>query len=95
MAYNLVYAQNIMWLDGGDPAAAGALAVDKLVLRHSMVPLILLLALLILANFYVGYMICLFSALYLCWLLAQQKTPGKDWMQALGRLIVVRRSLRR
>ena len=88
MAYNLVYAQNIMWLDGVILLPLVLWQVDKLVFRHSMVPLILLLALLILANFYVGYMICLFSALYLCWLLAQQKTPGKDWMQALGRLLL-------
>lgn len=64
MAYNIVYQQNIMWLDGVILLPAVALGIRRIC--QGKRPFLYLLALFfsIVFNYYIGFMICIFSVLY-------------------------------
>lgn len=64
MAYNIIYQQNIMWLDGVILLPVVCLGIKKIV--HEDKNLIYLFSLFaaIFSNYYIGYMIGIFSFLY-------------------------------
>lgn len=63
-AYNIVYSHNLMWLDG--VILLPIITLDIEILFKKERPWIYLISLTvgILANYYIGYMLCLFSLLY-------------------------------
>ena len=63
MAYNIVYSQNIMWLDGVILLPLIFLGIDKLIDGK---PLLFYLSLTfsIICNYYIGYMSCIASFIY-------------------------------
>jgi uncharacterized membrane protein YfhO len=64
MAYNIVYQLNIMWLDGVIFLPLVMLGVDRIIGLKKPLVFYIFLTLAILTNFYIGFMICLFSVLY-------------------------------
>lgn len=72
MAYTLVYAQNIMWHDVVIllPLVCGG--VDRILEGKSPIPYILLLALAVVANFYIAFMLCIFIVLYFLYSVVQK-----------------------
>lgn len=64
MGYNIVYQQNIMWLDGVILLPVVVLGLDKLVNERKYLLYTVSLAAAIITNYYIGYMICIFSGLY-------------------------------
>ncbi|XJS11540.1 YfhO family protein [Aerococcaceae bacterium WGS1372] len=64
MSYVIVYQLNIMWLDGLVLLPIIALGLDYLVTKKSPHLYVISLALLLIANYYIGYMVCLFLAMY-------------------------------
>lgn len=64
MAYNIIYQLNIMWLDGVICLPLIALGIQRLIDRGSPKIYFIFLTLAILTNYYIGYMICIFSLLY-------------------------------
>lgn len=62
--YNTAYQLNIMWLDGVYllPLLLGT--IDLIITKQKWWPYFLALAYGLLTNFYIGYMLCLFSVLY-------------------------------
>ena len=64
MAYNIIYQLNIMWLDGVICLPIVMLGIDRIIDRKQ--PLLYYVSLLaaLLTNYYIGYMICIFSLLY-------------------------------
>ena len=63
MAYNIVYSQNIMWLDGVIMLPLIFLGVDKLIDKKPLL-FYISLTLSIIFNYYIGYMSCIASFLY-------------------------------
>lgn len=63
MAYNIVYSQNIMWLDGVIMLPIIFLGIDKLIEKKPTL-FYISLTLTIIFNYYIGYMICIGSLLY-------------------------------
>lgn len=63
MAYNIVYSQNIMWLDGVVLLPLIFLGVHKLLDRKPVL-FYLSLTLSIICNYYIGYMLCIASLIY-------------------------------
>lgn len=64
MAYNIVYALNIMWLDGVMLLPLVALGIELLIARGRIALYLISLTLAIGTDFYIGYMIGIFSVLF-------------------------------
>ncbi|MBP3920622.1 MAG: YfhO family protein [Bacilli bacterium] len=63
MAYNIVYSQNIMWLDGVILLPLIFLGIDKLIDNKPLL-FYLSLTISIICNYYIGYMSCIGSLIY-------------------------------
>lgn len=63
-AYNLVYSHNLMWLDGVIFLPIIALGIDILFKKSKPWVYLISLGIGIFANYYIGYMLCLFSLCY-------------------------------
>lgn len=64
MSYNLAYAQNIMWHDGVILLPLICVGIDALVRTGKPFAFLGWLTLAIYSNFYIAYMLCIFSVLY-------------------------------
>lgn len=67
--YNTAYQLNIMWLDGVYLLPLLLLSLEYLVKKQRWWPYFLTLAFSLFTNYYIGYMLCLFSILYFAYLL--------------------------
>src|SRR5574344_1732469 len=63
-AYNLFYYNNFMWFDSLIYFPIVILGIEKIIKEKKYLLYVIFLALSILSNFYIGYMICLFSLIY-------------------------------
>ncbi len=74
MAYNIVYQQNIMWLDGVILLPLVVLGIERIIMEQKPMLYIFSLSIAIITNYYIGFMICLFSLLYFfCFFIFMQK----------------------
>ena len=75
MAYNIVYQQNIMWLDSVMLLPVVARGICRI--TEGKAPFLYLISLFgaIVTNYYIGFMICIFSVLFFCY---QYACAGKD-----------------
>ena len=64
MSYNLIFQQNIMWLDGVIMLPLVLLGINKIVKENKFILYTISLFLAIYTNYYIGYMICIFSVIY-------------------------------
>ena len=62
--YYVAYYWNIMWLDGLVLLPIVALGIEKLIIDDSIYVYIFSLALMLFSNYFIGYMLCIFSVLY-------------------------------
>lgn len=65
MAYSVVYSFNLMWLDGVIFLPLVLLGTEKILRENKVLLLIFTLLILFMANYYISYMVGLFSLLYL------------------------------
>lgn len=73
MAYNIAYQQNIMWLDGVLLLPLIILGLEKLIDSKKWISYCLFLAMALAFNYYTGYMLCLFVALYFLYYVFSQR----------------------
>lgn len=64
IAYNIVYQQNIMWLDGVIILPLIVLGINTLLNNKNKYIYVLALSLAIITNYYIGFMLCIFSVIY-------------------------------
>lgn len=64
MSYSIVYSFNIMWLDGVILLPLVILGVEKILRENRSLFFLISLIILFISNFYIGYMVGLFSLLY-------------------------------
>ena len=64
MAYNVVYYSNYMWIDSVAMLPLVAMGIEKLLYEQKKLPYLFFLTLTIFFNFYIGYMVCIFSLIY-------------------------------
>ncbi len=82
--YMLAYSWNIMWLDVVALTPVVILALEKMLSGGRVWKYALWLALTLFANYYLGYMLCVFLVLYfLVWLLREKRT----WRQSGAALL--------
>lgn len=78
MTYAIVYAQNIMWHDAVLLLPLVCLGIDRIVAGRTPLLFALALAVAIFANFYIGYMVCIFAVGYFLWaMLLCPAAPGQ------------------
>lgn len=63
-AYNIVYSQNLLWLDGVIILPLVFLGIDRLVEKEKPLLFYGMLTLTIFCNYYIGYMTCIASLVY-------------------------------
>ncbi len=64
MAYNMVHMHNLMWIDAVFLLPLVVLGIEQLIKLGKYKLFIISLALTIMSNYYIGYMVCIFVALY-------------------------------
>lgn len=77
MGYSVAYAQNVLWLDSVLLLPLVAAGLDDLAAGRRGLRFPLALAAAIFTNFYIGYMLCIFSALYILVQLAVRPLAGQ------------------
>ncbi len=82
MSYNIVYSQNIMWLDGAIYLPLVILGIENIIKNKKIGVYITFLFLVIVSNFYVGYMVGIFSVFYTIVRLICKTNKGKSfWLE--------------
>ena len=81
-AYFIAYYWNIMWIDGLVFLPLIALGIEKLINENKKLLYIISLAAMIITNYFIGYMLCIFSVLYFTIYLIS-KTKKSEWKKAL------------
>ncbi|KRL04479.1 YfhO family protein [Liquorilactobacillus oeni] len=74
---------NIMWLDALIWLPLVVLGLERLTLQGKRCLFVISLTIAIFCNYYLGYMIVLFTACYLCYLLGQREHTGKQVIRIL------------
>lgn len=73
MSYVIVYLLNIMWLDGLVFLPLIALGLHTIVEKRQYGLYVVSLAVMLVANYYIGYMICLFLAFYALFVVVERQ----------------------
>lgn len=67
MAYNIVYQQNIMWIDGVILLPIICMGIELMFENKTSIVYIIALFASIITNYYIGFMLCIFSVLFFCY----------------------------
>lgn len=83
MAFNINNYFNVMWLDGIFLAPLVLLGIDRILEGKSSLFFGITLFITIISNYYIGYMVCIFSCLYILYeiLLRYKKEDKKDLLK--------------
>lgn len=79
MAYNTMYQSNIMWLDGVILLPLVLLGINNIINKKKILLYIFTLALSIITNFYIGFIICIFSVIYFIYKIAVERIYAKKY----------------
>lgn len=79
MAYNTMYKSNIMWLDGVILLPSVLLGINNIINNKKILLYIFTLALSIITNFYIGFIICIFSVIYFIYKISVEKIYTKEY----------------
>ena len=82
-SYTMARCYNIMWLDAIYLAPLVLFGIDKIIQNKKSLLYILFLTLAIFINYYLGYMLCIFSAIYFLWQILISKKRKEDKKQVL------------
>lgn len=87
MSYSIVYSFNIMWLDGVLLLPLVLLGVEKIIRANKFILFAISLFIAFIANFYISYMVGLFSFLYfiVCYF---SSYPFKDWRIFIRKFLI-------
>ncbi|MBQ1950345.1 MAG: YfhO family protein [Clostridia bacterium] len=83
--YMLAYSWNIMWLDVVALLPVVVVCLEHMLRTEKRLPYILTLALALFANYYIGFMLCVFLVLYMAVWLVREQRPLRDNLLAGGR----------
>ena len=78
MSYNIMYYFNVMWLDAVYLTPIVVLGVDKILENKKSICYIFFLFLTIISNYYIGYMVCIFLIIYVCYKISVNYSIKKD-----------------
>lgn len=87
MGWTLANELNLMWVDVLIVLPFILWGLERIYDDHKVLPFSLALAALFFVNFYMGYMMVLFSALYFCWLAIQRRVNWQEFGYAVLRYV--------
>ena len=64
MSYNICFQMNIMWMDGMMLLPLVTLGIEEIILKGKYKLYMIVLFMVVVSNYYIGYMICIFSVVY-------------------------------
>lgn len=82
--YFVVQTMNPMWLDGLIALPLVAAGIERICDKRKFLLYVLSLEYIFAANFYIGYMVGIFSALYFVWYLASGRSANKHFGEYCG-----------
>ncbi|MGI5976351.1 MAG: YfhO family protein [Candidatus Limivicinus sp.] len=85
MSYNMVYSNNIMWLDAVYMLPVVVLGIERILQGRKIYTYTLSLGACLFMNYYTGYMVCIFSVLYFIYRLVVLLT---DRQKGLGKTVL-------
>ena len=88
MLYMLAYSWNIMWLDVVALMPLVVLCAERMLRGGSMIPYALALGLALFANYYIGFMLCIFLVLYFVVFMLRRARPLDDWWRRGARFAI-------
>ncbi len=91
MSYNIIYSQNIMWLDGVIYLPLVMLGLEKIIKEQKYNVYLIFLSLAIFSNFYIGYMIGVFGVLYFIanLVIKTESTNKKDYWKQFRKVFFI------
>lgn len=84
----IVQTMNPMWLDGLVALPLIAMGVERICDKRKFLLYVLSLVYIFVANFYIGYMAGIFSALYFVWYLASGKSRNRHFGEYCGSVLM-------
>lgn len=89
MSYNIVFHMNVMWIDGVMLLPLIALGIENIINKNKYKLYIVSLFLAIISNYYIAYMICVFSVLYFIYKgIIYKKINGKNILGFIGSSLI-------
>lgn len=89
MSYNIVFHMNVMWIDGVMLLPLIALGIENIINKNKYKLYIVSLFLAIISNYYIAYMICIFSILYFIYKgIIYKKINGKNILGFIGSSLI-------
>lgn len=89
MSYNIVFHMNVMWIDGVMLLPLIALGIENIINKNKYKLYIVSLFLAIISNYYIAYMICIFSVLYFIYKgIIYKKINGKNILGFIGSSLI-------
>ncbi len=85
--YNAIYMSNIIWLDGVLILPLMADGISQIVKEGGCLKYYFSLVYALLTNFYIGYMLCFFSALYFAYCFFKYRIPEDNKFAGTGKLL--------
>ncbi len=90
-AYGVVHMHNSMWIDALVYLPLLVYGIEELITRRRGILFAIMLSLTVLANFYIGYMVCIFTAIYFFYAYFGRENcnPQKEklhFLRSLGRI---------
>ena len=86
--YFIVQTMNPMWLDGIVTLPLVAMGVERICDKRKFILYVVSLVYIFVANFYIGYMIGIFSALYFLWYLCSGRSTNKQFGEYCGSVLM-------
>ncbi len=88
-SFMICYGFNIMWLDGAILLPILILGIDNLIEKNKGVLYTIILSICLITNYYIGFMICIFSLIYFVYkLLCSEKIKIKNILKKSGKFII-------
>ena len=89
MSYNIVFHMNVMWIDGVMLLPLIALGIENIINNNKYKLYISSLFLAIISNYYIAYMICIFSVLYFIYKgIIYKNINGKNILGFIGSSLI-------
>ena len=89
-SYNIVQLMNPMWLDGAIYLPIIIMGIEKLIDKKTVSLLVISLALMFISNFYIGYMLGIFTCIYLVYfyIIHNNNFTAKGFFEILCKFII-------
>lgn len=89
LSYSTMYATNFMWLDGVMILPLIIYGIDKIKRKENIILYCLSLSYTLLCSWYIGFITCMFLALYFIYLSFTEKMKGKERIKFLLRCLLI------